>query len=42
MVDTVAFIPAKGNSQRIPGKNIRKLGKHPLIAYSIETALKSG
>ena len=42
MVDTVAFIPAKGDSQRIPNKNIRTLRKHPLIAYTIRTALESG
>jgi CMP-N,N'-diacetyllegionaminic acid synthase len=42
MVDTVAFIPAKGSSQRIPAKNTRYLGKHPLLAYTIETALRSG
>jgi len=42
MNDTVAFIPAKGDSKRIPNKNTRYLGKHPLLAYSIETALKSG
>tara|TARA_R110000823_G_scaffold175757_4_gene308318 strand:- start:1041 stop:1775 length:735 start_codon:yes stop_codon:yes gene_type:complete len=42
MVDTVAFIPAKGDSQRIPAKNTRYLGKHPLLAYTVDTALKSG
>ncbi|WP_111638067.1 pseudaminic acid cytidylyltransferase [Marinomonas shanghaiensis] len=38
----VAVIPARGGSQRIPRKNIRLLDGKPLIAYSIETALKSG
>lgn len=38
----VAVIPARGGSQRIPRKNIRLLHGKPLIAYSIETALKSG
>ena len=42
MVDTVAFIPAKGDSQRIPSKNVRRMGEHPLLAYTIETALQSG
>ena len=42
MVDTVAFIPAKGSSQRIPAKNTRYLGRHPLLAYTVDTALKSG
>ena len=34
----VALIPARGGSKSIPGKNIIKLGKHPLIAYSIAAA----
>ena len=42
MPSAIAFIPAKGDSQRIPNKNLRKLGKHPLVAYSISTALSSG
>lgn len=31
----VALIPARGGSKGVPGKNIRKLGGYPLIAYSI-------
>ena len=38
----VALIPARSGSKRVPGKNIRRLGKHPLIAYSISAALGSG
>ena len=38
----IAVIPARGGSQRIPRKNIKLLNGKPLIAYSIETALKSG
>jgi CMP-N,N'-diacetyllegionaminic acid synthase len=34
----VALIPARGGSERIPGKNVRELAGHPLIAYSIATA----
>jgi len=38
---TIAIIPARGGSKRVPGKNIRPLaGKH-LIAYTIEAALES-
>ncbi|KZN13477.1 pseudaminic acid cytidylyltransferase [Marinomonas sp. TW1] len=37
----VAVIPARGGSQRISRKNIRLLNGKPLIAYSIEAALKS-
>jgi CMP-N,N'-diacetyllegionaminic acid synthase len=38
----VALIPARGGSKRIPGKNIRDLGGHPLLAYSIAAAQESG
>jgi N-acylneuraminate cytidylyltransferase len=38
----VAFIPARGGSERILGKNIRMLAGHPLIAYAIAGAKHSG
>ena len=38
---TIAVIPARGGSKRIPGKNIRPLAGKPLIAYTIEAALES-
>ena len=38
----VAFVPARAGSERVPGKNVRPLAGHPLIAYAIETALQSG
>jgi len=38
----VAFIPARSGSTRVPGKNVRVLGGHPLIAYTIASALDSG
>lgn len=38
----IAIIPARGGSKRIPGKNSRNFLGKPLIAYSIETALRSG
>jgi CMP-N-acetylneuraminic acid synthetase len=34
----VAFIPARGGSKRLPGKNMRPLAGRPLIAYSIALA----
>lgn len=34
------FIPARGGSKGLPGKNIRPLHHKPLIAYSIEAALQ--
>ena len=37
----VCIIPARGGSKRIPRKNIRAFNGKPLIAWSIETALKS-
>jgi len=36
---TVAYIPARSGSTRLPNKNILPLGGHPLLAYSIRTAL---
>jgi len=39
---TIAIIPARGGSKRIPRKNIKEFCGKPIIAYSIETALKSG
>ena len=41
MDKSVAIIPARGGSKRIPGKNIKDFQGKPLIAYSIETALAS-
>jgi CMP-N,N'-diacetyllegionaminic acid synthase len=37
----VAFVPARSGSERVPGKNLRPLAGHPLLAYAIETALQS-
>ncbi|WP_418301572.1 cytidylyltransferase domain-containing protein [Lysinibacillus fusiformis] len=36
----IALIPARGGSKSIPKKNIANLGGKPLIAWSIEAALK--
>jgi len=38
----VALIGARGGSERVPGKNVRRLAGHPLLAYAIETARQSG
>ncbi len=38
----VALIPARAGSKRVPNKNVRVLGDHPVIAYSIAAALQSG
>lgn len=37
----VAIIPARGGSKGLPGKNIKDLLGKPMIAYTIEEALKS-
>ena len=37
----VAIIPARGGSKRIPRKNIKDFFGKPMIAWSIEAALKS-
>ena len=37
----LAIIPARGGSKGLPGKNIKPLCGKPLIAYTIEAALKS-
>ncbi|MDN5341368.1 MAG: pseudaminic acid cytidylyltransferase [Oceanotoga sp.] len=37
----IAIIPARGGSKRIPKKNIRDFLGKPIIAYSIEAAIKS-
>lgn len=42
MPRAVALIPARSGSKRLIDKNIRPLGAHPLIAYSIRSALESG
>lgn len=41
-MSTICIIPARGGSTRVPGKNIREFHGKPIIAYSIETAQKSG
>jgi CMP-N,N'-diacetyllegionaminic acid synthase len=42
MPSAVAFIPARSGSKRVPHKNIKALGGHPLIAYSVRAAVDSG
>ncbi len=38
---TIAIIPARGGSKRIPRKNIKDFLGKPIITYSIEAALES-
>ncbi|MCV0366623.1 acylneuraminate cytidylyltransferase family protein [Nitrosopumilus sp.] len=37
----ICFIGARGGSKGVPRKNIRKIAGKPLIAYTIQSALKS-
>ena len=39
--EVLAIVQARGGSKGIPRKNIRNFGGHPLIAYSIASALAS-
>lgn len=41
MTNSLCIIPARGGSKRIPRKNIKPFCGKPIIAYSIEAALKS-
>lgn len=42
MSQTVAIIPARGGSKRIPKKNIKDFCGKPMLAYPIEAAKRSG
>jgi N-acylneuraminate cytidylyltransferase len=42
MPSAVALVPARSGSERVPGKNTRELGGHPLLAYSVAAAQESG
>jgi len=37
----VAFIPARSGSKRVPNKNVKDIGGHPLLAYSVRSAIAS-
>ncbi len=39
---SVAFIPARSGSKRVPNKNVKPLGGHPMLAYTVRAALDSG
>lgn len=40
MTKTIAILPARGNSKRLPGKNIKVLNGFPLVVHSILYAQK--
>lgn len=41
MAQVLAIIPARGGSKGLPGKNVRPLAGHPLMAYSIAAGLQA-
>ena len=41
MINSVAIIPARGGSKRIPKKNIKNFNGRPIIEYAIEIAIQS-
>lgn len=41
-MNSIAIIPARGGSKRIPRKNVRAFNGLPIIAYSIKAAVDSG
>jgi N-acylneuraminate cytidylyltransferase len=42
MPENVAFIPARGGSRRLPKKNLIEFKGKPMLAHTVEAALKSG
>jgi N-acylneuraminate cytidylyltransferase len=38
----IALVPARQGSKRVPGKNVRTLAGHPMLAYTIAPAIESG
>ncbi|MBN8195912.1 MULTISPECIES: acylneuraminate cytidylyltransferase family protein [Thalassospira] len=42
MISSVALIPARSGSKRVPNKNVYPFGGHPLLAYTVSAAIKSG
>ena len=42
MSGVLGLVPARGGSKGVPGKNVRVLGGHPLLAYTARAARDSG
>jgi CMP-N,N'-diacetyllegionaminic acid synthase len=42
MPSVIALIPARSGSERVPGKNVRRLARQPLLAYAVATARQAG
>ena len=41
MTEVLAIVPARGGSKGLPGKNLRLLAGHPLIAYGVAAGLQA-
>jgi CMP-N-acetylneuraminic acid synthetase len=41
MTEVLAIVPARGGSKGLPGKNLRLLAGHPLLAYGIAAGLQA-
>ena len=41
MKSVVALIPAKGKSERIKNKNLKKIGQRPLLWWTLDSAKRS-
>ena len=39
--DVISIIPARGGSQRVPGKNLISVNGRPLLAWSVEASLSA-
>ena len=39
---SIALIPARSGSKRVPNKNIKPIGGHPMLAYTVRAAIDSG
>lgn len=42
IASSIAVIPARGGSKRIPKKNLTPFFGHPMLAYTVSAALRSG
>jgi CMP-N,N'-diacetyllegionaminic acid synthase len=40
-VSVLALVPARGGSKGVPGKNVKPLAGHPLLAYAIKAGLEA-
>jgi len=41
MLTVLALVPARGGSKGLPGKNLRGLGGHPLVAWAVAAGLQA-